>query len=81
MQNQNQDKKKWENYKDLTQFFNLFQDRPFQGYSRIGCGQKCPRLPKVCHAYTTVMKLGTVTPYLKNIEKLYESNETHLDFC
>ena len=27
-------------------------------------------LPKICHIYPTMMKLGSVIPYLKNIQKL-----------
>ena len=33
-----------------------------------GRGQKGP-LSKNCHAYSTMMKLGTVIPYLKKIQK------------
>ena len=29
----------------------------------------------------TDMKLGTVIPYLKNIEKIYESCDTPAEFC
>ena len=45
-----------------------------------GGGQKDP-LPKICHTYPTIMKLGTVIPYLKKIQKLYESRDTLLEFC
>ena len=37
-------------------------------------------LLKICHTYPTMMKLSTVTPYLKKIEKLYESRDTPLEF-
>ena len=37
--------------------------------------------PKICHTYPTMMKLGTVMPYLKKIQKIYESRDTLLDFC
>ena len=43
-------------------------------------GQKGP-LPKICHTYLTMMKLGTVIPYLKKIQKLYESRDTLPAFC
>ena len=35
-----------------------------------GCGQakKLP-LPKICHTYSTMMKLGTLIPYLKKFKK------------
>ena len=42
-----------------------------------GMGKKVP-LPKICHVYPTIMKLGTVIPYLKKIQKIYESRNT---FC
>ena len=38
-------------------------------------------LPKICHTYLTVMKLGTVIPYLKKTQKIYESRDTPLDLC
>ena len=38
-------------------------------------GKMAP-LPKICHTYPTVMKRGTVIPYLKKIQKTYESRET-----
>ena len=55
------------------------QDRLFRGCSQIG-GQKGP-LPKFCHIYPTMMKLGTVIPYLKKIQKIYKSRDTPLEFC
>ena len=36
-----------------------------------GCGGAfLPPLPKICHAYPTMVKLGTVIPYLKKIQKI-----------
>ena len=32
-------------------------------------GAKRPPFPKICHTYPTMMKLGTVVPYLKKIQK------------
>ena len=29
-------------------------------------------LPKICHTYPTMMKLGTVIPYLKKKKKIYK---------
>ena len=37
--------------------------------------------PKICHTYPTMMKLGTVIPYPKKIQKIYESRDTPLEFC
>ena len=58
---------------------NRIHDGLFRGCSRMG-GTKAP-LPKICHTYPTMMKLGTVIPYLKKIQKLYKSSDTLLDFC
>ena len=43
-------------------------------------GQERP-LSKICHTYPTVMKVGTVIPYLKEIQKIFESRDTPPDFC
>ena len=55
--------------------FNPIQDGHFGGCSRMG-GQKGSPLPKVCHTYPTMMKIGTVIPYVKKIQKIYESRDT-----
>ena len=44
-------------------------------------GAKRLLLPKICHTYPTMMKLGTVTPYLKKIQKIYESRDAYPEFC
>ena len=31
--------------------------------------------------YPTMMKLGTVIPYLRKIKKVYKSRDTTLEFC
>ena len=44
--------------------FNPIQDEHFQGYLRIeGVVKKTPppRLPKVCHTYSAIMKLDSYT--------------------
>ena len=46
-------------------YFLTFQGGPFQGCSRMG-GPKKASLPKICHTYPTIMKLGTVI-HLKKI--------------
>ena len=46
----------------------------------LGGGQKDP-LPKICRTYPKMMKLDTVIPYLKKIQKIYESRDTPLEFC
>ena len=62
--------------------FNLIQDGHFRGCSQMGMGggKKAP-LPKICHTCPTSMKLGTVIPYLKKIQKIYQSRGTRPDFC
>ena len=42
--------------------------------------KKAP-LPKICPSYSTMIKLGTVIPYLKKIQKIYKSLEKPLEFC
>ena len=46
-----------------------------------GLGPRRAPLPKICHTFPTVMKRGTVIPYPKKIEKMYESRDTPLEFC
>ena len=38
-------------------------------------------LPKIRHTYPTMMKLGTVIPYLRKIQKMYKSRDKSLGFC
>ena len=56
----------------------LFRMVIFGAAHRWGGGKKPPPhlLLKICHTYPAVMKLGTVIPYLKNIQKIYESHDT-----
>ena len=66
----------------IFSWFNPIQDGLFRVCSRNGGGgeggQKGPSLPKICCTNPTVMKLGAVIPYLKEIQKLYESRDTPL---
>ena len=57
----------------LDLYLNAIQDGLFQG-----C-QKAP-YPKICHIYPTMLKLATVTHYLKKIQKIYESCDAALEF-
>ena len=45
-----------------------------------GRGGKTP-LPEVCYTYATMMKLATVIPYLKRMQKVFESRNKSLEFC
>ena len=51
-----------------SKYFNPIQDGSFWDCSRGWGAQKGP-IPKICHIYLTMMKLGTVIPYLKKIQK------------
>ena len=42
---------------------------------------KKPPLPKICHSYPAVMKLGIVIPYIKKMQKSNESRDAALQFC
>ena len=44
--------------------------------SFFGAAQEWVRL---CRTYPTMMKLGTVIPYLKKIQKLYELRDTPME--
>ena len=50
---------------DTTNTFHFYSGWAFLCFSRMrgggGGGQKAP-VPKICHTYPTVMKLGTVIP-------------------
>ena len=61
--------------------FNPIQDGPFWGCSRMGESKTPFPLPKIYHTYPATMKLGKVIPYLKMIQKIYESRDTSLEFC
>ena len=52
--------------------FGLLTDARVGGWG----GAKKALLPKICHTYPTMMKLGTVILYLKKIEK-YMNHVTH----
>ena len=57
----------------------------FSGLLTNGTGgggvAKRPPLSKICDIYPTLMKPGTVIPYLKKIQKRNKSRDTPLEFC
>ena len=55
--------------------FQLYSRWAFSECSRTGQEHKSP-LPKICHTNPTMIKLGTVIPYLKKIQEIYESCST-----
>ena len=62
---------------------NPFQEGLIGVSSRIGGGggvAEIPSLPKMCYAYSTTMELGTAIPYIKKIQRIYESHDTHFNF-
>ena len=38
-------------------------------------------LHKICYTYLTMMKLDTVIPYLKKIQKIYKSRDKNPEVC
>ena len=61
---------------------NAIQDGHFRGCSPMRGGRKdTPPLPKICHTYPTMIKLATIIPYLKKIQKIYEWRDTPPEFC
>ena len=65
----------------LTWTFLPYSEWAFSGLLKDGGSQKGTPLPKICLTYPTVMKLGTVIPYLKKIQKIYESRDAPSEFC
>ena len=74
-------KRRYINFRLKTKhYFNPIQDGHFRGCSRIERPKGSP-LSKICHRYPKMTKLGTVIPYLKKIQKIYESRDTSIEFC
>ena len=44
-------------------------------------GVKKVPLPKIWLTHGAMMKLGTVVPYLKKIQKMYKSLDSSPEFC
>ena len=59
-------------------FLALFRMGFFGGSG--GAAKRFP-LPKICLTYPAMMKLGAVIPYLKKIQKIYESRDTFHKSC
>ena len=62
---------------DSLTLFGMGLFRAAQG----GGGAFWSTLPKIHDTYPTMMKLGTVIPYLRKIQKMYKSRDTFLEFC
>ena len=62
-------------------FLSLFRMGIFGAAHGWGPKRPLPPLPKICHTYPSMVKLGTVIPYLKKIQKLYKSCDTPTEFC
>ena len=52
----------------------LFRMDFFRAAEEWGGGKKAP-LPKICHTYPTMIKRGTVIPYLRKMQK-YKNHVT-----
>ena len=57
---------------------------PYSGWAFLelladGGSKKVP-LSKICHTYPTLIKLGTVIPYLKKIQKIHKLRDMPLEF-
>ena len=68
--------------------FETVSLKPYSGWAFSGLltdwgggGPFWTPFPKIRHTYPTVMKLGTVIPYLRKIQKMYKSRDTFLEFC
>ena len=62
--------------------FNPIQDEIFRGCSWMGeTSLPPPPFLKIGHTYPTMIKLGTVIPYLRKIQKMHKSGDAPLDFC
>ena len=63
----------------FTSLFTLFGMRFFGAAHGWGEANRS-LLPKNCHTYSTTMKSGSVIPYLKKIQKLYNSLDATFEF-
>ena len=61
--------------------FALFRTGIFGAAHGWGGGVQKALLPKIFHTYPTMMKLGIVISYIKNIQKIYESRDTPPEYC
>ena len=65
-------------------FFKLCSRLAFFGLLSDGGGKRwlnSPLITKICYTYPAMMKLNTVIPYLKKIQKIYKLQDTLLEFC
>ena len=66
---------------------DLLEPYPYSGWAFSGLltdgGEQkgTPTVPKICHRYPSMMKLGTVIPHLKKIQKICESRDISPEFC
>ena len=71
----------WSLFLIKLQDLTLFRMGLFGAAHREGAKKPPPLLLKIIYTYTTMMKLGTVIPYLKKIQKIYELRDIDLEFC
>ena len=77
----------WRFHLAKLSYFNFFKFsfKPYSGWAFSGLltdgwSKKAPTLPKICHKYPAIMKLGTVIAYLMKIQKIHESHDTPIEF-
>ena len=67
------------------EFWSISQEQDFwlySGWTFWGLFHgKSPPSPKNCHTYPAMIEFGTIIPYQKKIQKIYESHATPLEFC
>ena len=63
-------------FRTLTLFWMGFFGAAHGWVAGVGWGAKRSPLSKNCQTYPTLIKLGTVIPYLKKIQKIHKSHDT-----
>ena len=58
----------------------IFRMGFFEAAHRWAMAKRRP-VQKICHTYPAIKKLGTIIPYPKKIQKIYESRDTTFEFC
>ena len=64
----------------LASASSISKSSKFLTLSRMDIFEAAP-IFDICHRYHTMMKLGTVIPYLKKTQKIYESRDTPPELC
>ena len=65
---------------DVAKNLTLFRRSLFMAVHDRGRGKKT-FFPKIFQIYSTMVKLGTVIPYLKKMQQIFKSRGMSLEFC